>query len=282
MALINKLTAIADSIREKTGKEDSLTLDQMPLEIAGIQTGVELNFDVVGGTSAPASPSENMIWVNTENEITYWVFSATEPETIIEGAAWFFTGTSSAVEFNILKENSVQAYPLSAKQYINGTWIDVEAKSYQKGNWVEWWNGQLYVLGEEYKQITGGWMFTGEYGSKTDENITVGTTTEKAAFTGTVETVNLIDLTSFNTISIHVVSMGGSSSGSSKGELRICDSSNNVIATTDLFSGNTTITDKLVTLDISILTSEYKVVVFTGHASSTRSAYVTFDSIILS
>lgn len=36
MALINKLTAIADSIREKTGKEDLLTLDQMPLEIAEI------------------------------------------------------------------------------------------------------------------------------------------------------------------------------------------------------------------------------------------------------
>lgn len=39
MALTDKLTAIADAIRGKTGKTDGLTLDAMPGEIAGIQTG---------------------------------------------------------------------------------------------------------------------------------------------------------------------------------------------------------------------------------------------------
>lgn len=39
MALINKLEAIGDAIREKTGKEDLLTLDQMPIEIRSIETG---------------------------------------------------------------------------------------------------------------------------------------------------------------------------------------------------------------------------------------------------
>ena len=39
MALTEKLTAIADAIRGKTGKTDGLTLDQMPGEIAGIQGG---------------------------------------------------------------------------------------------------------------------------------------------------------------------------------------------------------------------------------------------------
>ena len=39
MALTDKLTAIADAIRGKTGKSDSMTLDQMPTEIAGIQAG---------------------------------------------------------------------------------------------------------------------------------------------------------------------------------------------------------------------------------------------------
>ena len=36
MALTDKLTAIGDAIREKTGKSDLLTLDQMPTEIQGI------------------------------------------------------------------------------------------------------------------------------------------------------------------------------------------------------------------------------------------------------
>ncbi len=49
MALTNKLTAIADSIREKTGKTDLLTLDQMPVEIAAIETG---------GTELPDSAFE--------------------------------------------------------------------------------------------------------------------------------------------------------------------------------------------------------------------------------
>lgn len=39
MALIDKLTAIADAIRGKTGKTEEMTLDQMPTEIAGIETG---------------------------------------------------------------------------------------------------------------------------------------------------------------------------------------------------------------------------------------------------
>jgi hypothetical protein len=39
MALTNKLTAIADAIRGKTGKTEEMTLDQMATEIAGIQAG---------------------------------------------------------------------------------------------------------------------------------------------------------------------------------------------------------------------------------------------------
>lgn len=39
MALINKLKAIADAIRDKTGKSESLSLDEMPWEIASIISG---------------------------------------------------------------------------------------------------------------------------------------------------------------------------------------------------------------------------------------------------
>lgn len=44
MALINKLSAIGNAIREKTGKTDLLTLDQMPEEIKSIETGSEDSF----------------------------------------------------------------------------------------------------------------------------------------------------------------------------------------------------------------------------------------------
>lgn len=39
MSVNEKMTAIADAIRDKTGKTDTLTLDQMATEIAGIETG---------------------------------------------------------------------------------------------------------------------------------------------------------------------------------------------------------------------------------------------------
>lgn len=75
MSFNNKLTAIADAIRRKTGGTATLTLDEMATEVSGIEPGVGLNFKVVGGTSAPVNPRENTIWVNTESEITGWEFS---------------------------------------------------------------------------------------------------------------------------------------------------------------------------------------------------------------
>ncbi len=44
MALIEKLSAIGNAIREKTGKEELLTLEQMPEEIAGISGGGEMDY----------------------------------------------------------------------------------------------------------------------------------------------------------------------------------------------------------------------------------------------
>lgn len=43
MALTDKINAIADAIREKTGKEDKMTLAQMPGEITGITTIPDMN-----------------------------------------------------------------------------------------------------------------------------------------------------------------------------------------------------------------------------------------------
>lgn len=155
MALTEKLTAIADAIRSRSGKGEKLTLDQMPTEITGLQS---LSFEVVGNPQ-PENPKENTIWVDTDVEITGWDFSAAEPANPAEGMVWFSTGTASSVAFNALKENSVMVYPLSAKQYVSGAWVNVTAKSYLNGAWVDWfvWNGQLYQSGNEFTNETGGW-----------------------------------------------------------------------------------------------------------------------------
>lgn len=96
-----------------------------------------LNFQVVGGTTQPANPTENMIWVNTSKTITDWVFSATQP-TAASGRVWIPTGTSSNFEFNALKKNTILVYPLAAKQYIGSSWTDVPAMIYKSSQWVSW------------------------------------------------------------------------------------------------------------------------------------------------
>jgi hypothetical protein len=123
--------------------------------------GGGLNFDVVGNPQ-PNNPKENTIWLNTDVPITSWIFSATEPNTAESGMVWFPVGTSSGVEFNALKKNSIQVYPLSAKQYIDGVWVDKTAKSYQGGKWVDWVT-YLFNSGDFCEDITGGWTNSGYY-----------------------------------------------------------------------------------------------------------------------
>ena len=305
MALIDKLTAIADAIREQTGKENLLTHDQMPLEIAEIQTGVELGFEVVGGTVAPASPKENTIWINTDAEITGYIFSATDPlvskiitlstisgnqwylsspeelsdgkvlnfeipatvnnsyeainitdsttgieyyirnndgsacsswtegtkvcvvlssdvngingygntaktayihsygsydllDDISEGMVWISTGTSSPTAFNALEKNGITVYPISAKQYVSGAWVDKTAKTYQNSEWVDWIT-YYYKNGTTYDDMTGGYTYNSNTTMEAD-NIKMYTDGDGSYAYAT--TNNKIDISGISTLSM--------------------------------------------------------------------------------
>lgn len=106
--------------------------------MVGCGGGSSLNYEVVDGTSTPSSPSENTIWINTSTTITSHIFSATQPTNPASGMVWITVGTSSVVAFSATEENPVMVYPLSAKQYVGGAWVDKTAKSYQGGAWVDW------------------------------------------------------------------------------------------------------------------------------------------------
>lgn len=176
----------------------------------GAGGGTPLNFKVVGGTTEPASPKENTIWVNTSTAITSWIFSASEPENPTEGMAWFTTGASSPTAFNALKKNGIQVYPLSVKQYVSGAWVDLEGKSYQNGEWVDWCT-YLFMGGNQYTQLTGGWKIDRNGGI----NVTIGQTIDfeiimASARDAAVFTNNKVDLTNFKTLEfvVNVTSVG--------------------------------------------------------------------------
>lgn len=108
--------------------------------------GTALNFSIVGGTTQPSSPKENTIWVNTETAVTSWCISPAAPSSPAAGMVWIMNDTSSAISLNALKKNSILIWPLSAKQYISGAWVDKMTKIYQDGAWNDFIDWSKWII----------------------------------------------------------------------------------------------------------------------------------------
>ena len=172
-------------------------------------SGSELNFDVkdfrTEAELLATAGKENRIGVITSVPMTGWRFDANQPEDLQEGEVWFFTGTTKNVDFNALRKNGIQIYPISAKQHISGALMDCNAKIYQNSLWTEWWNGELYYNGCEYENLTGGWStfnhhsytFDDSKCTKSDGKLTLKLTGSKSSVAfGTEKAVDLTDYTS--------------------------------------------------------------------------------------
>ena len=288
MALTEKLTAIADAIRSQSGKGEKLTLDQMPEEIVGLQS---LSFEVVGNPQ-PENPKANTIWVDTDVEITGWDFSAAEPANPVEGMVWFSTGTESAVAFNALKENSVMVYPLSAKQYVSGAWVNVTAKSYLNGAWVDWfvWNGQLYQNGNEFTNETGGWYAAND-ASLTESTIaSIARNEDNMVLTvaggrkdAILITEKPVDLTDFNLVTFNgLVHPGtGTTDKQAYGFLYAYKNNGGTLTNAARADIKSSETAQTITLNVSGLSGEHYICPYLYTFDSTN-PYLQMDSLLLS
>lgn len=155
------------------------------------------------------TPSENTVGVCTTTTVSSWIFSTTEPKTPEVGMVWICVDKSSPAEFNALKENALQVYPINAKQYVSGAWQKITAMSYQSGKWVTWLNyTYLYETGDECTSLTGGWLVAGKR-SDADTNTSSATPTVTRAEkhllatissdekSGILHTKSAIDLTNY-------------------------------------------------------------------------------------
>jgi hypothetical protein len=163
------------------------------------------------GFGGSAVPKENTIWVNTDTAITSWEFSATQP-TGVEGMVWFPTSISSTVSFNALKKNNVTVYPITAKQYVSGAWVDKSAKTYQGGAWVDW-RRYLYKTGDQMSNVTGGWTMVKDSngtGAFNSDHIALGYTGSSSR-NAAAYTVNKVDTSGFSTlkVKVNITSSGG-------------------------------------------------------------------------
>ena len=103
--------------------------------------GAELAFKIVRYGSEEelmkSTPPNNTIGVVTSTPFPSWIFSAEEPESSEDNMLWIQTGNDSLLKFNALKKNSIIICPLSVKQYNNGTWEYITAKTYLN-KWIDW------------------------------------------------------------------------------------------------------------------------------------------------
>jgi hypothetical protein len=122
----------------------------------GVGGANPLNFKVVGGTSEPTNTKENTVWINTDQKITSWMFSATEPENPAEGMVWIKIALTSGISFNALKKNGIQVYPFMAFQWIESVWVQKTAKVHQGESWEDWFV-HLFYNGDTCDAVTGGY-----------------------------------------------------------------------------------------------------------------------------
>lgn len=164
-----------------------------------------LNFDVKRySTEADllaATPKANTIGIISTTEMTGWIMDPNQPEELTEGMVWISVGTSSAVEFNALKKNGLHVYPISAKQYVGGKLVDVTAKSYQDGEWVDW---HIYLCkgGDACVDITGGWSKFSDVGQLTFTDAYMQWYQDTDVSWGEFGTLKGVDITNIKTLYI--------------------------------------------------------------------------------
>lgn len=102
---------------------------------------------VAVGLTAPANPRENMVWVKSAQAGKQYVFAESEPENPSEGLIWFRVTSAGIIT--------------QAHVYTDGAWVATDTYMYLGGTWTQIasaWNGELFENGNQYVDITGGWL----------------------------------------------------------------------------------------------------------------------------
>lgn len=281
MALTDKLTAIADAIRAKTGKTDALTLDQMATTISTMETD-STNFEIVGGTTQPSSPKENTIWISTSTTIGEYQFSYMQPTTRVDGTSlqtgdvWIRTHNASASAFNAIKKNSVIVYPSSCLQWSGSAWVTKTAKIYQNGAW-KITSIKIVDNGKAVIQFAGTNFFPADiYTGSIRKAPTVTQNSANYAISlkadtsdrhlGTAFLTEKIDFTNLSTISITFSSIVSTVEAATKIALTLSDINNNhtyaLSGYVFLSNGQNNQTNVTYTLDVSGVSGEKYIGIF--------------------
>lgn len=126
MALIDKLTAIADAIRDKTGGTEALTLEQMPTEIAGIEVGgggLPAGVSALAiGTYTPTSDVSSAVGIEHGLGVTpNFFFMSVEGQEMLNASdfKYYITTEFGLAQKFMMSANQLEAFRIY--RYSNGT-----------------------------------------------------------------------------------------------------------------------------------------------------------------
>lgn len=251
------------------------------------QGGAGLNFKVVGGTTTPASPKENTIWINTDVACGEYQFTTAEPTTKANGAAleigdiWIKTHSYSDKTFNALKKNNVEISPINAYQWDGTAWKNKTAYIYISGAWVSLTmqfvtNGQRVT---EFETLPNYW--TTDISFKLAPTVTQYADNfqlySKAATSGTrggtVFLRTAVDFSKISTIEVTFSATSGDSDASLRLDL-VCTTNKEhgytPVATLNLYKSKTSIDENTAALDVSSITDMGYIGIAVGSCNTTN------------
>lgn len=115
------------------------------------------------------------------------------------GQVWIHTGSSGTGSFNALKKNGITVSPILAEQFASGAWVEKTAKSYQNGEWVDWWSGELYKDGKLYNVLADGFETVGSTVVNYEDGYFIY---YNPSATGVIASPQMIDTTGYKTVKI--------------------------------------------------------------------------------
>jgi hypothetical protein len=100
--------------------------------------GTGFNFTIVDGATRPSNPSQNMLWVCTEQECTGYAFSAVEPSAPNAGILWLCISNQGGTKVCVPVGSEWIVLRISfVKQYTGEEWVDCTSMIYSGCEWAQ-------------------------------------------------------------------------------------------------------------------------------------------------
>lgn len=201
------------------------------------------SYKVTGSVSAPENPFHGDIWVQTSVAITQ--IDITSEQQVIpvwdgrDGMVQIVTGTQWSddlyVDSDHRREYNLYLYPRACVQRFDGAWHRMTAYIYTfKNRWIQFssaWDGTLFYNGNQYADVTGGWVGADSYSPNLTATLMSGTIT--------ISTANAVDLGGFSTLKFMGSGNGANSGGTYSAKCKIVNESGVEVASVDFQSNGT-------------------------------------------